>query len=345
MRLRRGWHFEVCLFAVLILATGGVVYTQSTDQNFPTPVTSNEILGTIKARDIGDGRLTRYFYAFDGGQGDIFINVVTKNLSGDIDVFSADTLRPLTKIVIFPDSGPVETGRLVYLRKGERLILRIEGRTPNDDPATFRIKFGGSFIAIQGQTEQAAPVIKDADGRSDAGIRVNSVGTIIEVTPKNEPTKPKAEIPASKADTERVAEKKREDPPKNPASSAKVEKPTVVVKPAPEVATVFGNKNTPSNADNTKKTESKAAPPASNKPKTKPANPADEVGKSSVKEIKPDPLASIRLIVLMKSGESIEKPMSEIVKFSVDKGILTVIAKDGKINRYSILDVAKVTIE
>jgi hypothetical protein len=62
-------------------------------------------------------------------------------------------------------------------------------------------------------------------------------------------------------------------------------------------------------------------------------------------EKKPDPLASIRLVVLLKNGETIEKPMSEVQKFSVDKGILTVIAKDGSTARYSILDVAKVTIE
>ena len=36
--------------------------------------------------------------------------------------------------------------------------------------------------------------------------------------------------------------------------------------------------------------------------------------------------------------------MSEVSKFSVDKGVLTVIAKDGSIG-YSMLDVAKVTIE
>src|SRR5829696_5743898 len=85
-------HFAFCILAV---------NAQSTSQNFPTAVTSNEISGTIKARDIGDARLTSYFYTFNGNQGDIFINVVTKNLDGDIDIFTADNLRSLTKVRVF----------------------------------------------------------------------------------------------------------------------------------------------------------------------------------------------------------------------------------------------------
>jgi hypothetical protein len=51
------------------------------------------------------------------------------------------------------------------------------------------------------------------------------------------------------------------------------------------------------------------------------------------------------LVVVLKDGAKIEKPMSEILRVGVDKGVLTVIAKDGTISRYSILDVAKMTIE
>jgi hypothetical protein len=37
--------------------------------------------------------------------------------------------------------------------------------------------------------------------------------------------------------------------------------------------------------------------------------------------------------------------MNEVLRFSVDKGVLTVISRDGSIGRYSILDVEKVTIQ
>ncbi len=67
--------------------------------------------------------------------------------------------------------------------------------------------------------------------------------------------------------------------------------------------------------------------------------------KREPKEKLPDPLENIRLVILFKDGSIIERPMSEVFKFSVDKGLLTVISKTGTIGRYSILDVAKVTIE
>ena len=38
-------------------------------------------------------------------------------------------------------------------------------------------------------------------------------------------------------------------------------------------------------------------------------------------------------------------PMNEVPKFTVDKGVMTVIAKNGNITRYNILDVEKMTIQ
>lgn len=353
--MRRSIH-KYFILAVGFLSVGTfAVFPQSSDQNFPTPVTSSEINGAIRARDIGDGRLTRYFYSFDGGQGDIFINVVTKNFAGDIDVFAVDGLRALAKMVIYPDSGPTETGRLIYLRRGERLLLRIDGRSPNDDPATYRIKFGGSFIALAGAEKgDSAPTIKDAEEGNESGLRVNSVGTIIEVIPKPKPPK---ETPVEKIATTSFPEKVPVVPEpslkKMTQASGERQKPIVVVTEPPEVNTVFGGtkeplkkadptaekkvdtKTTPSNAK-----ASKALPPAKAAKTTKVSKAVDPPAESKV-----DPLANIRLVVQLKTGEVIERPMSEVVRFAVDKGLLTVIGKDGKTVRYSILDVARVTIE
>ena len=49
--------------------------------------------------------LRRYFYTFDGDQGDIFINVVTKNFTATLMSLRAEGLRPLTKMVIYADAG------------------------------------------------------------------------------------------------------------------------------------------------------------------------------------------------------------------------------------------------
>ncbi|MEQ1922941.1 MAG: hypothetical protein ABL952_10585 [Pyrinomonadaceae bacterium] len=312
----------VAFGVLLLLCVGGI--SQSTDSSFPTPVTTTEINGVIKARDIGDSRLTTYFYEFDGGQGDIFINVVTKNLSGDIDVYTADGLRPLTKVVIYADIGTSETGRLVYLRKPERLILRVEGRTPGDEAATFRIRFAGSFIAMKPVKAEKEPVV-DADVKAeDRGIRVNSVGTILPSDPKP--------VPPKKVDVEKPkAEKTVAEKPKEKEKKESTKKPVVVVEDFPSETKKI---ETSKKESDTAKTTGKRQP----KPKK-----VDDPAK--VEEPKVDPLASIKLIVQMKDGAVIESPMSEVLKFSVDKGVLTVIMKGGKITRYSILVVAKVTIE
>ncbi|MEO8042336.1 MAG: hypothetical protein ABI646_06995, partial [Acidobacteriota bacterium] len=210
---------------------------QSTNQNFPTPVTSNEVSGTIKARDVGDARLTSYFYQFDGDQGDLFINVVARNFTGDIDVFTVSGLKPLTKIVLYADFGENETGRVLYLRKPEKMILRVQGRSPGDDPATFRIKFAGSFVASTQLEPLAEPELPTLTAKNESGIRVNSVGTIVEIIPKPTPA-PVAAV--SNADEERsgaeekekadmAAANKADDEVKKPAADIPEKKLEVVV--------------------------------------------------------------------------------------------------------------------
>src|ERR1043165_5320882 len=138
------------LFAVawLLLAIGSVS-AQSIDPNAPSPVRSNSITGRIAARDLGDARLTDHYYALTGTPGDLLITVNSTNLNGDIDVFTATTLRPLLKVTLYAESStPVTKG--IYLRKREDLILRVEARSPNDDEGTYRLSFGGSFEPIVG---------------------------------------------------------------------------------------------------------------------------------------------------------------------------------------------------
>ena len=70
------------VFSLLLFA--GIASAQSTSQDFPTPVMTNEIVGAVNARDIGDSRLTTYYFTFYGDQGDLFVNIVTKNFTGDL---------------------------------------------------------------------------------------------------------------------------------------------------------------------------------------------------------------------------------------------------------------------
>lgn len=365
-------------FVFYVISFSLIISAQSTDLSFPTAATTNEINGTIKVRDIGDSRLTSYFYTFDGGQGDVFINVVTKNFNGDIDVFAAEGLRPLTKMVIYADAVESETGRLIYLRKTERLILRVEGRSPNDDPATFLIKFAGSFIALAEQKAQQDPPVPKQEINPESGIRVNSVGTIVEIVPKPQPSpkaKPDGPLATVSDKPKKPAPSKKETGNLRPATTTGNIKNTVDKTPNGAVSTPKPKENKPNSKTTPEKPATKpvevaknAPTPVTKRPKPKretpevntvfkkPSKPKNETveQKPTTKKPKsvpqpvtkpPDPMASIRLVVQLKDGKVIERSMSEIKKFSVDNGVLTVIAKDGSTVKYSIFDLAKVTIE
>lgn len=409
-------HFFITKLLALTLGLLSAAFTvaQSTSQEFPTAITTNEISGTIKARDLGDSRLTTYYYALNGDQGDLFINLVTRNFTGDIDIFTVSGLRPMAKIVVYADFTENETGRAIYLRKPEKLLLRIQGRTPNDDPATFQLKFAGSFVAARAEDVPAEPQMPKVSSETLGTVRVNSVGTILPPPPRPVETvaeKEKSETePSAKTETPvepkpaenektATAEKTKaqtaselvvSDPvkPETPPKPARVKRTssrrttarrTQPKKPAAEITAETVKSETEKATESAKAGETekqaetvsepaKAAEPENVAEKAKPDEPEKALETKKAKEAntlsfrtlansrksrkvktppepKPDPLASINLIIQLKDGNTIEKKMSEVFKFSVDKGILTVILKDGSISRYPIVDVAKVTIE
>lgn len=368
--------FRLFAFALIVFFPAANVRAQSTEQNFPTPIMENQVSGRIAARDIGDARLTSYFYTFNAAQGDVFINVVTTNLNGDIDVFTADAaLRPLTKITVYADAPNNETGRVIYLRQPTKLILRIEGRTPNDDAATFQIKFAGSFAPASNVAETPAPELPTVKSDNQTDVRVNSVGTIIEIKPKPTPApketivvekeaeketkaKPATEVAANRKPRQKRGTTKETAPTKkeNPAEDLKETKPTVVV--TDELAEKKAE--TEKQADKNLPEETKEEKPiVEEQPEVNPEakveeKTTDKTAKTESKEnrkpspvrpLPPSALTNIQLVILFKDGSKIERPMSEVLKFGVEKGILTVISKDGSIGRYSILDVEKMTIE
>jgi len=325
-----------CCSAVLIFVLSA--FSQSNDVNFPTPLTSTAVNATIKPRDIGDGRLTTYYYAFGGDQGDVFINVVTKNFDGDIDVFTADNMKPLTKMVIYSDSSANETGRLIYLRKTEKLLLRIEGRPPDDRPAIIQVKFGGSFVAMKGGpgSESQAPTVAIGE---QGNVRVNSVGTIISVP---EVKKPEVKVPST--ETVAATPKKETKKPLVDDSADKEKKTPTGKTPKPGKPKVVVTDSVAEKETTKEKEPQKPKTTVEKKPKPKNTAKVEKTDALPEKE-KIDPLANIRLVVAFKNGDKLERPLAEVLKFSVDKGVLTVIAKDGSIRRYSMLDVAEVTIK
>jgi hypothetical protein len=382
------------IFARVVFWTIGIAFTltfgafrgsaQSNDLSYPTAITENQITGQIKARDIGDPRSTTYYFMFNGRQGDLFVNIVTKNLNGSVDIFAVDGMRPFANILVYADILQSETGRVLYLRKPEKLILRIQGRSPNDDPADFQIKFAGGFEAAV-PTADEPPVPKVAElTENNSGIRVNSVGTIIAQKPKPKPT-PKAAI----AETAKIDERP-EPTPAPEATQSKVEtveKPVVedavpvqekvaeatelpeTKEPAPIKSTANKrsprNSNKPSNPPNenstvsTKKpTETAVADDSEKNAETPTTNPVSKTGrkppkvvvtdttaKSSDTEPKPNPLANVNLVILFKDGTKVQRPMTEVLRFTADQTTLTVVSTNGRIAKFSILEVSSVTIQ
>ncbi len=346
---------------ITLIVYGGECSAQSSDQNFPTAIFSNELSGTIKARDLGDSRLTVYFYVFNGLQGDIFINVQTQNLNGDIDLFTVEGLKPISKIAVYADASDNETGRVVYLRKPEKILLRIEGRTPNDDPATFAVKFAGSFAAVT-DSDNVQPVSPVVTAISNSDVQVNSVGTIIGTKPKSAPlpASPKIEINDTvAAEAEPAIEQPDKAGKAKPGKSPK-KAPPLKDKPLTESGTALEINEAAVETGQIaavirKPKKIKVKPekkPAGSENGSAPENsPENTTGvkktgsKKEAEKAETAALANIHLIILFKDGTKIERPMSEVLKVGVDRATLTVITKDGKIGKYSILEITKFTIE
>src|SRR3712207_5854156 len=180
-------------YVLLALSAAQDARAQSTDVNFPTPVFNTEVSGRIAARDIGDARRTRHFYTFRGTEGDVTVTVEASELIGDVDVFTATTLRPLIKFTLFGDA--TRATKSFYVRSEEALVLRVEARASGDREGTYRVTFGGSFApapaSLANVEEPKTPTLSES-ARAPGTRRVTTAGARIE-EPKPEPTPTPAE--------------------------------------------------------------------------------------------------------------------------------------------------------
>ena len=232
-------------------------------------------------------------------------------------------------------------------------MLRIEGRTPGDESATYRIKFGGSFSPLSSKTRdgaQSAPKISNSD---DTRVRVNSVGTIIPV-----PVVPAGTATNQKSDktTNAKPETSEKAGDIDAAKTDQAVKPEITISEKPESSD--SSKTTVADSKNAEKTttSAKSVPKSAAKtPVKRPVRPSTgtRVSKkpgtspkpTAKPEKAPDPMEGIQLVILLKNGKALEYKMTEVVRFTVDKGFLIVLGKDGNVSRYSMIDVAKVTLQ
>jgi hypothetical protein len=342
-------------YAVSFLGAVTFLHGQSSDLTFPTHVLTSEVAGTIRPRAIGDARATTHYYAFNGQQGDIFVNVSAQNFNGDVDIYAADGLRLLTRIPIFSDRGETETGRVIYLRRPERLLMRVQGRTMNDEAAVYRIKFAGSFVAMTQASRDEAPTLEHT---VDGPVRVDSAGRIIEVKPSPKQVAEESNSPDGVAPVTTAAKRTETATPSTPAkpaapvrnrTSEDVRASRERSSSAAGATTTSTRRNTPVAGTNPSR-DTPAAPEklpiAKSEALTSRAAANKPAGtKKTTTESETAALEKINLVILMKDGSIFQRPMNEVVRFNVDKGVLTVLRKDGKTSRYSLLEVLRVTIE
>ncbi|MGI9168030.1 MAG: hypothetical protein ACR2G5_16905 [Pyrinomonadaceae bacterium] len=329
---------------------------QSLDISAPAPVRTDQVVGTIAARDLGDSRLTDHFYAFTGVPGDVLITVQGKNLNGDVDVFTAGNLRPLLKFTLYAESSSPIT-KSIYLRKRQDLVLRVEARTPSDDEGIYEIRFGGSFEPIAGEALIAGtetPVEESAAARVTTrrknGRRVSSVGARINepppppeevaATPTPEPTP--SDVPVATATPERTVEAEKPAPTprrRGRAPSGRRRSPSPPAREAEEEKAV-------SNTE----TEVVAAPVAP-EPEAKPATTARRKGRrgatpsAAPSPVEPEPQTGPRLIIEMQDGTRVERFMSTIRRVTVENNQIVVVGKEGKTERIRMAEVVRMAIE
>ncbi|HEV7375823.1 MAG TPA: hypothetical protein VGN95_13975 [Pyrinomonadaceae bacterium] len=306
----------LCNALALLLLLSISVAAQSTDMEYPTLVRSNELSGTIVPRDLGDPRLTRYFYSFTGTPGDLIVAVESKNLEGDVDVFTASTLRPLAKVSMYAGGTTSNGSKTIYLKTREPLILRVEARTPNDDEGSFRIRFDGAFEPISSDVPDREPVVPTVSSASN-GRRVTATGARIdEPEPAAATTQPEIETPTMP---------KTETP--APAETTTARATT----PAPPRPRTPRTRRTRTPIPRT--TRTRPSPTARRTPT--PVEPAPAV----------EPASGPRLIIEMRDGMRVERYMTTVRRVTVENGQIVVITKDGKVDRQPMSNVLRMAIE
>jgi hypothetical protein len=339
MTLSRLLFVAVALVASLCAPTNRA-FAQSSDQNLPTAVLGNDISGRITALDLGDPRQTRHFYAFEGNAGDLLITVESQNLNGDVDVFTAVTFRPLMKSTMIATSQSSEITKGIYLRAHQILILRVEARTPNDEPGTYRIHFGGTFAPFSGGIPVAGNSPAETTAEKSEANRLSSVGATIprpveEVAAEPKPSPEKTEekpAETAKPTTEKRTTTSRRTTPRNPRRTTR---------PAP--AKPGTTKKTDSTGTEAAKTDAKKE---DEKPAAVSEKPAETTAPSSEKpktqEVAPP---GAHLIIEEKDGTRIDRPMSTIRRVVIEGPAIVIVLKTGKIERVPMADVLRMSIE
>jgi hypothetical protein len=367
-------NFRLVAAVLCLLACAAPAAPQSGDLSYPTPIFSNEVTGRITPRDIGDPRRTRHFYTFRGTEGDISVTLESAELRGDVDLFTAGTLRPLLKITIY--GGPTAATRSVYLRRDETLILRVEARAEGEAEGSYRIRLGGSFApAPAGLAEAPPPPALPETSVSGRGTRrVTATGARIdepappaeearaEPSPAPTPDEAAAETaeprPAPRRGTSRTNTRRgRGTTPTNrrrggtttpPAETAREGEAAERDDANPPADAATGETATPPNAARTTRPPARRVPRRPTR-RTSPragTSPDAAASRPAPDAASPTPEApGQRLVIVTKDGETIERDMRTVRRVTVENNQIVVVTRDGKVLRQPLSNVSRMAIE
>jgi hypothetical protein len=327
--------------ALLVLLLSALsAAAQSQDLGFPTAVSTNEISGRIVARDVGDARLTRHYYILAGAPGDLVFTVTSNNLNGDVDIFTAGSLRPMGKISIYAGSQPTSATRTIFLRQRESLILRVEARSANDDEGTYSVRFAGTFEPVMSAPtapeESLTPTVSE---RTDRSVRrVTSSGARID---EPEPTPSNTETTAS-GTTETTTNTTTAQP-----SSSTTEAGAATSAPA-ETATTNSEPVRTARTTRRPRGRRSSSRTASPRPQPAPTETSTEAASASSSGSTASAPATLnpRLIIETRDGMRQERFMSTVRSVTVQNGQVVIVSSNGaRTERISLASILKMSIE
>ncbi|MGI8654834.1 MAG: hypothetical protein ACR2LC_06415 [Pyrinomonadaceae bacterium] len=338
------------LFAVVLLAAcfAATAFAQSIDADSPTPVSASEVSGRIAARDIGDARLTRYFYIFSAAPGDLLVTVESSNLNGDVDLFTAGTLRPLAKVSMYAAESETKATKSIFLKQRQQIVLRVEARSANDNDGVYRLRFEGSFEALpdsalaSGTTPATPRAPEVSSTRSSGTKRVSATGARLPEEVKEAEESKSAQPQPSPSPT--VAET---------TATTTTPEPVTTARRTPRVPRKSTRTPPPANTASAQPARNRT-PRARSANKPAPASSATAATASVAKSV-PQPTterpasatvaASPRLVIEFRSGAKTERSMSSVRRVTIDNNQLVIVNRDGKIERQQLADVLRFSIE
>jgi hypothetical protein len=267
------------------------------------------------------------------------VTVESRNLNGDVDLFTAGSLRPLTKLSMYAGDTAASTTKSIYFKREESLILRVEARSPNDETGSFRIRFEGAFAPIVGEAREPEPIAPTVPEQNTTGRktkRVTATGARIEEPIVESATKtPEREAPPTVTPeataTEKTPEKSEpaptgtEPPARTKARPTRPRRPRTPRTPSPRTART-----------RPKPAATESQPPAQPEPPpattTPPATPEATT-------------AGPRLIIETRDGLRVERYMTSVRRVTVENGQIVVVLKNGKTERQPMTNVLKMSIE